>query len=72
MGKSTSTTSSNCDSTFTAGSVTLVLDAPRQSIETSPLPMNFRSMQKIPNISGAAASGSAEFSRSQLQAVKSA
>ncbi len=62
-------TSSNCDPMFTAGSVTLVLDAPQQSITTQPLPTNFRTMQKIPDISGAAASGSAEFSLSQLQAM---
>ena len=64
-----SSTPSNCDPTFTPGSVTLVLDAPRESVTVQPLPMNFRSMQKIPNISGAAASGSAQYSRSQLQAV---
>ena len=62
-------TPSTCDPMFTAGSVTLVLDAPQQSITTQSLPTNFRSMQKIPNISGAAASGSAEFSQSQLQAM---
>jgi hypothetical protein len=59
----------NCDPAFTAGSVTLVLDAPRQSLATQSLPKNFRSMQKIPNISGTAASGSAEFSASQFQAM---
>src|SRR5215213_247531 len=64
-----SSPSSGCDPSFTAGSVTLVLDAPQQSLATQPLPANFRTMQKIPNISGAAASGSAEFSLSQFQAM---
>ena len=64
-----STTPANCGPIFKSGTVTLVLDAPQQSIETQALPANFRTMHKIPNISGAAASGSAEFSRSQLQAM---
>ncbi|HKN82833.1 MAG TPA: hypothetical protein VJW17_05345 [Pyrinomonadaceae bacterium] len=70
--QNSSTTSpppSNCDPTFTAGSVTLVLDAPRVSMTTPQLPMNFRSMQKILNISGANASGSAQYSPLQLQAM---
>src|SRR5882757_2477636 len=62
-------TPSDCDPSFTSGSVTLVLDAPREPISIQPLPMNFRSMQNIPNISGAAASGSAQYSRSQFQAM---
>ena len=61
--------SSDCDPTFTAGSVTLVLDAPTQSIANQPLPANFRTMPDSPTISGAAASGSAEFSPSQFQAM---
>ena len=60
---------SNCNPMFTPGLVTLVLDAPQQAITTNSLPVHFRSMQTIPNISGAAASGSAEFSRSQFQAM---
>jgi hypothetical protein len=59
----------NCDPNFTSGSVTPVLDAPREPVTIQPLPMNFRTMQKIPDISGAAASGSAQYSQSQLQAV---
>lgn len=59
----------NCDPSFTSGSVTLVLDAPLTSTTTSPLPANFRSMAKLANISGANASGSAEFSRSQFLAM---
>jgi len=69
MTQPNSTTPTTCDPSFTAGSVTLVLDAPRQSTTTQSLPMNFRSMQKIPNISGTAASGSAEFSGSQFKAM---
>ena len=63
-----SSTCSNCNPMFTAGSVTLVLDAPQKSIATQPLPANFRPMQ-ISGISGSAASGSAEFSLSQFQAM---
>ena len=69
MTQPNSTTPTNCDPAFTAGSVTLVLDAPRQSTTTQPLPMNFRSMQNIPSISGTSVSGSAEFSASQFQAL---
>src|SRR5215813_2477030 len=69
MSQPNSTKSSDCDPIFKAGTVTLVLDAPRESIETQPLPANFRTMQKISNISGANASGSAEFSLSQFQAM---
>jgi Inositol hexakisphosphate len=66
----TSPPPSNCDPTFTAGSVTLVLDAPRVSMTTPQLPLNFRSIQeKFPNISGATASGSAQYSPLQLQAM---
>ena len=68
MTQPNSTTPTTCDPSFAAaGGVTQVLDAPRQSTTTQSLPMNFRSMQKIPNISGAAASGSAEFSGSQFK-----
>ena len=72
MTQSDSTTQSSSDpgQTFPApsGQVTLVLDAPRQSITPSSLPANFRTTQSIPNISGVA-SGSAEFSASQFQAM---
>jgi hypothetical protein len=57
-----------CDASFTPGCVTLVLDAPRTSMSTPQFPMNFRSMKSY-NISGAAASGSAQYSRSQFQAM---
>jgi hypothetical protein len=60
---------SNCDPSFMPGSVTLTLDAPFASTPPDPLPRNFRSMHKIPNISGAAASGSAQYSPLQLQAM---
>lgn len=59
----------NCDPSFTSGSVTIVLDAPQQSTTTQPLPTNFRSMASLTGISGTAASGSAEFSGSQFQAM---
>lgn len=62
-----SLTPSNGDSSFASGSVTLTLDAPFASRATHTLPQNFRSMQNIPNISGAAASGSAQYSLLQLQ-----
>jgi len=58
-----------CNPIFTSGSVTLSLDAPLAPLSASPLPPNFRSMQGIPNISGAAASGSAQYSYSQLQTL---
>ena len=60
-------TPTNCNPIFTSGSVTIALDAPQQSVSSQPLPTNFRSMQGIPNISGTAASGSAQYSASQLQ-----
>ena len=63
-----STPPSNCDPSFTAGSVTLALDAPQEPISTQPLPQNFRSMQGLP-VSGNTASGSAQYSLSQLQAM---
>jgi hypothetical protein len=66
---STTQSSSGCDSSFPSGSVTLVLDAPRQQLTTPPLPINFRTMQDIPDISGTLASGSAEFSAQQFQAI---
>jgi Inositol hexakisphosphate len=69
MTQSNTTTPTNCDPAFMSGTVTLVLDAPQQPISTQALPANFRTMQKIPNISGATASGSAEFSAIQFQTV---
>jgi hypothetical protein len=64
-----SLTPSNCDPSFMPSSVTLTLDAPFASIATDPLPKNFRTMQNIPNISGTAASGSAQYSALQLQSM---
>ena len=61
-------TPTQCDPMFTAGSVTLALDAPQQSISTQSLPQNFRSMQSL-SIAGNTASGSAQYSLSQLQAM---
>ena len=57
-----------CNPMFTAGSVTLALDAPQQSISTQSLPQNFRSMKGL-NIAGNTASGSAQYSLAQLQAM---
>ena len=68
----TSQSSSDSDKTFPApaGQVTLVLDAPTQTITPSSLPDHFRKMPtNIPNLSGTAASGSAEFSASQFRAM---
>ena len=59
-------TSSDCDPIFTSGSITLVLDAPRQSIATQALPANFRTLQKIPKISGAATSAVFQISDTTL------
>lgn len=64
----TTSTPTQCDPMFTAGSVTLALDAPQQSISTQSLPQNFRSMQSL-KIAGNTASGSAQYSLSQLQAM---
>src|SRR5678815_5292737 len=64
----TSPAPTQCDSMFQAGTVTLALDAPQQSISTQPLPNNFRSMQSL-KIAGNNASGSAQYSLSQLQAM---
>ena len=64
----TNSTPTPCNPIFTAGSVTLALDAPQQSISTQSLPQNFRSMQSL-NIAGNTASGSAQYSLSQLQAM---
>ncbi|HET6978976.1 MAG TPA: hypothetical protein VFI24_21770 [Pyrinomonadaceae bacterium] len=61
-------TPTQCNPMFTAGSVTLALDAPQQSITTQSLPQNFRSMQGL-KIAGNTASGSAQYSLSQLQAM---
>ena len=57
-----------CANPFPSGSVTLVLDAPQQAISTQSLPNNFRSMQSL-KIMGNTASGSAQYSLSQLQAM---
>ena len=67
----TTQASSDSDQTFPApsGKVTLVLDAPTELITPSSLPAQFRTMSTLTNISGAAASGSAEFSLSQFQAM---
>lgn len=63
-----SSSTSDCDASFQSGSITLVLDAPRTAITSeNPLPLNFRSMNSIPNISGGRASGSAQYSRTQIQ-----
>jgi len=59
----------NCDPAFTSGSVTVALDAPLQSMTSPTLPLHFRSMAGISGISGTAASGSAEFSGAQFQAM---
>ena len=64
----TAPTQTQCNPIFTAGSVTLALDAPQESISTQSLPQNFRSMQSL-NIAGNTASGSAQYSLSQLQAM---
>ena len=69
MTQPNSTTPTNCDPAFTSGSVTLVLDAPQQSMTSPTLPTHFRSMANLSGISGTAASGSAEFSGSQFQAM---
>lgn len=69
MTKPNSTAPTNCDPAFTSGSVTLVLDAPQQLITSPSLPLHFRSMANLTGISGTAASGSAEFSGSQFQAM---
>ena len=57
-----------CANPFPSGSVTLALDAPQQSISTQALPSNFRSMAGL-KIAGNTASGSAQYSLSQLQAM---
>ncbi len=57
-----------CANPFPSGSVTLVLDAPQQAISTQALPNNFRSMASL-KIAGNTASGSAQYSLSQLQAM---
>ena len=57
-----------CANPFPSGSVTLALDAPQQAISTQPLPSNFRSMAGL-QIAGNTASGSAQYSLSQLQAM---
>src|SRR5262245_43200274 len=64
----TTSTPTPCNPIFLAGTVTLVIDAPQQSISTQSLPQNFRSMQSL-NIAGNTASGSAQYSLSQLQAM---
>jgi hypothetical protein len=61
-------TPTQCNPIFTAGSITLALDAPQPSISTQSLPQNFPSMQGL-NIAGNTASGSAQYSLSQLQAI---
>lgn len=66
-------TDMECSPNFTAGSVTLVLDAPMKPAGvpfTNSLPMNFRSMKGIhakEAIQGSLASGSAQYSPGQLQ-----
>ena len=61
-------TSTNCDQkNFSSGSVTLTLDAPLAPLTSTPLPNNFRSMTQLGNIAGSAASGSAQYSLSQLK-----
>ena len=61
-------TSTNCDQkNFSSGSVTLTLDAPLAPLTSTPLPNNFRSMAQLGNIPGSAASGSAQYSLSQLK-----
>lgn len=72
MTQSDPTTPSSSDKTFPApsGQVTLVLDAPTQAITPTSLPDQFRQMPtNLANLSGTAASGSAEFSASQFQAM---
>lgn len=53
------TTSTNCDSNFSSGSVTLILDAPLAPLTSTPYPNHFRTM-------GSSASGSAQFSLSEM------
>ena len=60
-------TSTTCDPSFTSGSVTLVLDAPLAAITPPAKPLNFRSMKQLSNINGSNASGSAQYSLSQLE-----
>ena len=60
-------TSTNCDSSFSSGSVTLTLDAPLAPLTPTPLPLNFRSMTQLSNIKGSNASGSAQYSWSQVK-----
>ena len=57
-----------CANPFPSGSVTLALDAPQQAISTQSLPDQFRSMASL-QIAGNTASGSAQYSLSQLQAM---
>ena len=57
-----------CDPMFQSGTVTLALDAPQQSLSAQSLPDSFRSMQSL-QITGNTASGSAQYSLSQLQAM---
>ena len=64
----TTGTAPQCNPMFQAGTVTLALDAPQQSVSTQPLPNNFRSMSNL-KITGNTASGSAQYSLSQLQAM---
>lgn len=68
----TTPSSSDSDKTFPApaGQVTLVLDAPTDTLTSPFLPGQFRQMPtNVPNLSGTAASGSAEFSASQFQGM---
>ena len=64
----TTGTAPQCNPIFQSGTVTLALDAPQLSISTQSLPNNFRSMQSL-KIAGNTASGSAQYSLSQLQAM---
>lgn len=64
----TTGTAPQCNPIFQSGTVTLALDAPQVAISTQPLPNNFRSMAGL-KMTGNTASGSAQYSHSQLQAM---
>ena len=69
---STTQSSSDSEKTFPApaGQVTLVLDAPTEQLTQPYLPAQFRKMPTtVPNLSGIAASGSADFSALQFQGL---